>query len=163
MADTAAELPFGVGPRHFARGLHIQNLSPEEQHPLLRQYLEQHRDKMDPGEREWMLGEIRALERHYPELGVVQLSRTQYLGWVSDRWPDKERILLFLAEDAASLGDERWPPVSDIACFILPAQLGLKIAQAERPDQCVEAFFEMLKYFACPEPGWDGVTLRIID
>lgn len=83
----------------------------------------------------------------------ADINREQYLGLIEDQWPDREGLADSLADWTDTLSRE-WPPVSRQVLFSLLAKLGLKVAQANSPEDCLNAFEDVLRYLECPEPSW---------
>jgi len=81
------------------------------------------------------------------------VSREQYLQFITEKWPDKERLIDFLASEADTFG-RNCPPISSDWLYRLLARFGRKIEQAENPEACLEAFLEVLEFLQYPEPGW---------
>lgn len=92
--------------------------------------------------------------------GVVE-SRSQWIEWVEHKWPDKRAVTEMLADSAEDFS-RKCPACGNGVYARLLAQLGYEVAQAKNPSQCVEAYFEVIKYFACPEPGWDSIELKFV-
>lgn len=90
------------------------------------------------------------------------ISRGLYLTTVKETWPNKEKIALFLSDRADTLSRE-WPAMSRQALFQALVAFAFKIERAPTPEDCADEFFELLKHFACPEPGWEAIKLIIRD
>lgn len=91
---------------------------------------------------------------------TVVVERQEYMNIATRHWPDKAKIANELA-DMADTASRKWPACSRSALFRLIATMGLKIAQAEKPEDCVDAYFKAIQYLSCPEPGWEGVKLKV--
>lgn len=84
----------------------------------------------------------------------IQISHKEYLRYILHFWPDKEKILDFLADEVNRMRDGCPGAGSRISCNII-AKLGMKIEQAKSADDCFSEFKKVLEYFNCPEPGWE--------
>lgn len=56
-----------------------------------------------------------------------------------------------------------WPPVGSDVLYRMLVEMGGEIEKAKTPEESWEAFFKVLQYLACPEPGHEALTLRVID
>ncbi len=92
----------------------------------------------------------------------VEISRSTYLRWIKGSWPDKSMVIGILTENADT-ESRNWPRYPRGAVRNLWVDFGRKVERATTPEECVDALFKVLKYLACPEPGWDGVSLKIVD
>lgn len=92
----------------------------------------------------------------------VEISRGQYTGWTKRAWPNKDQIIDDLTR-AADILSRDWPPYPVGAVRNLWVNFGRKVERAQNSEECVDAFFHVLQYLVCPEPGWEGVELKIVN
>ena len=93
---------------------------------------------------------------------TIEVRRGEWLRFISDQWPHKEKVCDLLSE-AAYTHSQKCPPIGCSWLFRLLVRFGRKIELAESPEACFEAFVEVLNFLSHPEPGWDGVELKIVD
>lgn len=76
-----------------------------------------------------------------------------HLRFVKEEWPDKDKIVPLLAESAGMLSRHWRPAPRQDVIFDLLAKMGMKIERAQTPEQCVDAFVEVVRYLENPANG----------
>lgn len=92
---------------------------------------------------------------------ILELSRSQYLRVIEKVWPDKDEIIAFAADNTAIISAGWKLPGMRAVCLAI-AKMGQKIERSENPNECVEAFFYALNYFARPDSKPGVIELRVI-
>ncbi|MDE1924870.1 MAG: hypothetical protein KGH79_01660 [Patescibacteria group bacterium] len=96
---------------------------------------------------------------------IVEISRSQYLRFIQNYWPNKLRVLNHLADHAYNITTNpklEGPVIPLSALFRALPLFGQKVEQASKSGDCIDAFFYLLQHLACPEPGWEGIEIRSI-
>ena len=92
---------------------------------------------------------------------IVEVSKSQWFRFIESAWPDKRRVASLLTVNTSTMSAE-WPPAPVTAYDGFLAQMLASIDAAKTPEDCWDAFLKVIKYLACPEPGCEGVTLKVI-
>ncbi len=92
---------------------------------------------------------------------ILEVSRSQYLRLVEKVWPNKDAVLSLLMDNLLVLSKD-FPPISMQAYSGFLAKFGQMTERAKSPQECIDELLRTLGHFACPEPGWEGVGLRVI-
>ena len=95
-------------------------------------------------------------------LPTIRVSHSLYLKQVKREWPDRHKVAAYLADVMDTLS-QQCPPMARSTLFRFLAGFGATVALAKTPEECVDAFVQLMKHLACPEPGWEGASLILED
>jgi hypothetical protein len=93
----------------------------------------------------------------------LKVNVSDYILRLTRVWPNKESIASTLATDLErARRNRKWPPIGSTELHTVLVGLGCKVGTAKTVEDCVDAYVEALRHFACPEPGWDGEGVDLV-
>lgn len=96
-------------------------------------------------------------QRQWP---TIKIDRSQLLIAVRMTWHNRSSTAAYLARTAQKHAED-FPLITDQALYSFLAVFGAAVGTAEKPEDCVDAFIELMKKLACPEPGWEGAEIVV--